>query len=54
MQRGSKAIAGLYFPGRVIPTVTPENKVDTRPLHHIANSVTTMSPCATPRKVWSK
>ena len=55
MQRGSKASAGLYFPGGVISTtVTPENKVDTSPSHHIANSVTTMSPCATPRKVWSK
>ena len=55
MQRGSKAIAGLYFPGGVISTtVTPENKVDTSPSHHITNSVTTMSPCVTPRKVWSK
>ena len=55
MQRGSKAIAGLYFPGGVISsTATPENNLDTSPLHHNANSVTTMSPCATPRKVWSK
>ena len=35
-------------------TVTSENIIDKSPLYHNANSVTTMSSCVTPRKVWSK
>ena len=54
MQRGSKAISGLYFPEGVISSGTTENTIGTT-LSNCIDGVTsiTTSPYSTPRKVWS-